>query len=1104
MPSSRCAALRLATIMPLIAAVALSPSFASAQKQARTRNAPKNQSVVAAVRGSAPDSTFLSALAWRFIGPEGNRTDAIAGVPGDPNTYYAGAASGGVWKSSDGGAHWKPIFDDQPVQSIGAIAVAPSDPDVVYVGTGEPYIRSHISVGWGMFRSTDAGRTWSRIGLENTGRISRIAIDPHDPDRVYVAALGTAYGPQPDRGVFRTTDGGKTWEKVLFVNDSTGAVDVILDPANPRTLYASTWQIEIHTWGRESGGKGSGIWKSTDGGTTWKRLTGHGLPLKPYGKATLGISPANPQRIYAQIETGDGVPWHGVPTDTGRLWRSDDAGATWKLVNSDLKPMGRTAYYSRMGVEPDNADEVYFLAADFTKTLNGGITMIDLPDSQIPRGDHHDIWIDPANGDRIAVAHDGGVGISTNRGKTWMRLQLPIAQMYHVTVDNRIPYYVYGNKQDGTSYMGPSNSKEEFFGPDAGIWRGKWRSVGGGESGFATPDTVDTNTVWSSASGTGAVGGIIVHYDIPTAIVRNVEVWPEYVAGAPAVEAKYRFIWNFPFIVSPHDHNTLYTGSQYLHRTTNGGQSWDVISPDLTRNDTSKQGISGGLTPDNIGVEYADVIYWIAESPLAKGELWVGTNDGLVQLSRDGGASWTNVTHLPGGYPVWGTVSSIEPSRFTPGTAYLTIDGHQENDRDPWVYRTTDWGKSWTLITRGLPKTPLSYAHSIHEDPARKGLLYLGTEGGIYVSFDAGDNWWPLQNNLPHAPVYGVTVQPHFHDLVIGTYGRGFWILDDLTPLYQWDASLAAKPLALLQPRDQYRFRDVAEPATELDDIVAGKNPPPGATLDFWLATAPADTAKDSVTVTIADAPGTTVRTMKVKPHAGLNRVQWDLYGEKTKEARLRADPLYADWMNIGVSGRAAPGIGRYAMLEPPGTYTVTVSLGTLHDSKTLHILKDPAAGGSEQTVAEQTAFERAVTSDIDDAVDQVNALEVVRGQLAGLIALAGKDSSFADVRSASEALRDKLVGVEQQLFQMKVTGRGQDDVRWSPKLTEKLLYLADEVGGSDYAPTEQAKQVAQLLHGQLATIKVQVSRLLKEDVMTFNDKLRGRNVHPVVTSERR
>jgi hypothetical protein len=371
------------------------------------------------------------------------------------------------------------------------------------------------------------------------------------------------------------------------------------------------------------------------------------------------------------------------------------------------------------------------------------------------------------------------------------------------------------------------------------------------------------------------------------------------------------------------------------------------------------------------------------------------------------------------------------------------------------------------------------------------------------VSFDAGDDWWPLQNNLPHAPVYGVTVQPHFHDLVIGTYGRGFWILDDLTPLYQWNASLTAKPLALLQPRDQYRFQSVTERATELDDIVAGKNPPPGATLDFWLAAAPRDTAKDSVTVAIADAQGATVRTMKVKPHAGLNRVQWDLRGERTKEARLRTNPLYADWMNVHEKGKPAPGIGRYAILQPPGTYTVTVSLGTLRDSKKLTVLEDPAAGGSEQTIAEQTALERAITSDIDVAVDQINALEVVRGQLADLVALAGKDSSFADVRTASDALRDKVVGVEQQLFQMKVTGRGQDDVRWSPKLTEKLLYLADEVGESDHAPTEQAKQVAQLLHGQLATIKAQVSRLLKEDVAAFNDKLRGRNVHPVVTSKR-
>jgi hypothetical protein len=433
----------------------------------------------------------------------------------------------------------------------------------------------------------------------------------------------------------------------------------------------------------------------------------------------------------------------------------------------------------------------------------------------------------------------------------------------------------------------------------------------------------------------------------------------------------------------------------------------------------------------------------------------------------------------------------------------MVIDGHQVNDRDPWVYRTTDWGKSWTLITRGLPKNPLSYAHAIHEDPARKGLLYLGTEGGLYVSFDGGDDWTSLQNNLPHAPVYGITVQPHFHDLVLGTYGRGFWILDDLTPLHQWDASVVSKPLALLKPRDQYRFRNIAEPFTELDDITAGQNPPTGATLNFWLQAAPKDTAKDSATVTIADAAGATVRTMKVKPHAGLNRVQWDLLSDQTKEARLRASPLYMNWFEVKQSGKAAPGLGRYAMLEPPGTYTVTVKLDNLSDSQKLTVLKDPASGGSEQTIAAQTQLVHGIMTDINDAVEQINSLEVVRGQLAGLIDLSGKDSSFADVRSSSEALRDKLVGVEQQLFQMKITGRGQDDVRWAPMLTEKLLYLAYEVGSSDHAPTDQAKQVAQLLHGQLATVKSQVAQLLKQDVTAFNDKLRGRNVHPVVTSDR-
>jgi photosystem II stability/assembly factor-like uncharacterized protein len=1084
------------------AVLALAFVFVVLPFSAHAQSRKKQLTVRAAVTREMPDTIALAALRYRYIGPEGNRTDAVAGVKGDPNTYYAGAASGGLWKTIDAGAHWDPVFDSMPVSSIGAVAVAPSDPNVVWVGTGESFIRSHISIGWGMYKSTDAGKTWAHVGLENTGRIARIAIDPSDPDRVLVAALGHAYGPQPDRGIFRTIDGGKTWQKVLFVNDSTGGVDVLLDPSNPRIVYAATWQLEIHTWGRKSGGAGSGIWKSTDGGATWKRLTGHGLPEHAFGKVGLGISAAMPQRVYAEIETGDGIPRGGVPSDSGRLFRSDDAGASWKLVNSDLQPAGRTAYYDRMGVEPDNANEAYFLASNFTKTLDGGTTMIDVPQEQVPRGDHHDIWFDPSNGDRFIVAHDGGVGITTTRGRTWNRIQLPIAQMYHVTVDNRVPYFVYGNKQDGESAMGPSNAKQEFFGRDVGIWRGEWHSVGGGESGWATPDTVDSNLVWSSASGSGSVGGIVTRFDVRTGIVHSVEVWPQSTEGTPADSVKYRFQWTFPLTISPHDHNTVYVGSQHVHVTTDGGMSWTVISPDLTRNDKSKQGISGGLTPDNIGVEYADVVFAIAESPIAKGEIWAGTNDGLVQLTRDGGKSWTNLTANIPGMPAWMTVSNIEPSRYADGTAYITVDGHQVNNRDPWVYRTTDFGKTWTLIVKGIPKSPLSYAHVIREDPVRKGLLYLGTENALYVSFDDGGEWQPLQNNLPHAPVYWLTVQPHFHDLVVATYGRGFYILDDLTPLEQWTPEITRKSVALLKPRDQYRYRSVADPFTEMDDIVAGENPPPGALLNFWLASGAKDsTTKDSATITIANSAGALVRTLKAPAKAGLNRTYWDMRSEKTTKAIMRASPLHSDWFEVKASGEDAPGISEYAILEPPGTYMVTLKYAGQQESQPLVILKDPSSGGSEQTIAAQMETQKTIVADINDAVAQVNALEIVRGQLVNLSELSVKDTSLADIKRSSDSLSAKLLPVERQLYQMLLTGRGQDAVRWPTQLTEQLLYLARSVGESDYAPTAQQKEVAQVLHDRLVKVKVQVEQLLKQDVPAFNERLRGRNVHPVITS---
>ena len=1082
-------------LLAILASFALAAASPAQNKKAKTpARAPASREY--------PDTTALTALHYRYIGPEGNRTDAVAGVKGDPNIYYAGAASGGLWKTIDAGAHWSPIFDDQPVSSIGAIAVAPSDPNVVWVGTGESFIRSHISIGNGMYRSTDAGKTWTHIGLEKTGRIARIAVDPTNPDRALVAALGHAYGPQPERGIFRTTDGGKTWERVLFVNDSTGGVDVLLDPSNARIAYAAMWQIEIHTWSRTSGGAGSSIWKTTDGGTTWTRLR-NGLPMRPFGKVGLGISPAMPERIYAEVETGDGVPRGGVPSDSGRLFRSDNAGKDWKLISSDLQPAGRTAYYDRMGVEPDNPNEAYFLAAAFTKTLDGGTTMIDLPREQIPRGDHHDIWFDPSNGDRFIVAHDGGVGITTTRGRSWNRIQLPIAQMYHVTVDNRVPYYVYGNKQDGESAMGPSNAKQEFFGTDVGIWRGLWRSVGGGESGWATPDTVDENLVWSSASGSGSVGGLVTPFDVRTNNIHQVEVWPQSTTGTPADSVKYRFQWTFPLTISPHDHNTVYVGSQFVHMTTNGGQTWTAISPDLTRNDKSKQTISGGLTPDNIGVEYGDVVFAIAESPITKGEIWAGTNDGLVQLTRDGGKSWTNVTANIPGMPAWMTVSNIEPSRYADGTAYITVDGHQANNRDPWVYRTTDFGKTWTLIVKGIPKSPLSYAHVIREDPVRKGLLYLGTENALYVSFDDGGEWQPLQNNLPHAPVYWLTVQPHFHDLVVATYGRGFYILDDLTALEQWTPDITHKAVALFKPRDQYRYRSVADPFTELDDIVAGNNPPPGAILNFWLATGAKDTTKDSVTITIASPAGAVVRTLKAPARAGLNRTFWDLKSEKTTKAIIRASPLHSDWFEVKASGEDAPGISQYAILEPPGTYTVTLKYGGEQQSQPLVILKDPSSGGSEQTIATQMETQQTLVADINDAVAQVNALEIVRGQLVDLSDLSEKDTSLTDLKHRADTLANKLLPVEQQLYQMLLTGRGQDAVRWPTQLTEQLLYLAQSVGGSDYAPTAQQKEVAQVLHNRLVKVKAQVKQLLEQEVPAFNEKLRERNVHPVITSMR-
>lgn len=1025
-------------------------------------------------------------LHWRNIGPEGNRFATAAGVVGDPLTYFVGSASGGVWKTTDGGVNWKPTFDAHPVQSIGALAVARSDRNVVWAGTGEAHIRSHISLGQGVYKSTDAGETWTLMGLEKTARIARLVIHPTNPDVVMACALGHAYGPQQERGVFRTTDGGATWTRVLFVDENTGCSDLAMDPNNPRVLFAGMWQIEIRTWGRTSGGPGSGLFKSIDGGVTWTRLRGNGLPVKPHGKVALGIAPSNSQRVYVMIETGDGLPNNGQETESGQLWRSDNGGQQWQLISRDRNVMGRAHYYSRMAVAPDDEDETYFLTASFAKSIDGGRTVNVITRGQAPGGDHHDIWIDPTDADRQIVAHDQGLSITQNRGRTWFRQRLSNAQIYHVTVDNNIPYNVLGNKQDEPTYRGPSNSRLA----GGQILRGMWHAVGGGESGWATPDPVDPNIIWSTASGSGMVGGIVVRFEEDRRMFRTVEVWPQQSNG-PADALKYRFVWDAPLTISPHDHNTVYTGSQHLHRTRNGGQSWEVMSPDLTLNDRSRMGSSGGLTPDNIGVEYAGVVYAITESPLEKGTIWIGTNDGLVQLTRDDGKSWTNLTKNIPGLPEWGSVRSIVSSKYDAATAYLTVDFHQMNNRDPFVYRTTDYGRTWKAITSGLPRNNLSYAKVIHEDPVRRGLLYLGLENGIHVSFDAGDSWLPLQTDLPAAPVSGIQVQTHFNDLVISTYGRGFWIMDDITPLQQLTGDVMNRAAHLFTPRPAYRFRFITAPSTSYDDPTRGEDPKYGASINYWLK-APAAQAPR---ITITDAQGKVVRTLTGTNVAGINRVQWDLRDEPSRAVRLRTSPLYAPYITVGPEGREAPGTAQVSVLMPPGTYTVKLSVNGTEQVRTLEVRKDPNTGGTEGDIAEQTRLANLIRDDMNRAADAVHRMESVRVQLAAL----RTSVTDGEATRAITALEEKMVALEMELVDLRLTGNGQDGVRFGSKLIGKLGYLVNGLTTNDFAATTQQVEVQGILNGQLRQHLTALESLMGTDLNALNALLRQKGVPNVV-----
>ncbi|PYO40517.1 MAG: glycosyl hydrolase [Gemmatimonadetes bacterium] len=1028
---------------------------------------------VAPARTQQPDTTLWARLRFRFVGPEGNRASAIVGEPGNPMVVYIGAASGGVWKTEDGGVQWRPVFDSEPAQAIGALAVAPSAHNVVWAGTGETFIiRSLTAIGNGVYKSTDAGRSWNHMGLDSTGRVGRIVIHPTNPDVVYACALGRAFGPAPDRGVYRTTDGGKTWTRVLFVDPNTGCADLAMDPGDPNVLFAGMWQLEIKTWNLKSGGPGSGLWVTRDGGATWKRLAGHGLPEASHavGKIAVAVAPSDPNRVYTLIEDTD-------PS----LYRSDDAGATWRLVTRNHDMAERAPYYVRFAVSPDDPDRLYFVTVRFSVSLDGGASLVRSGFGA--GGDNHDIWVDPLNADRYLIAHDGGASMTLNRGKSYTRVVLPIAQMYHVFTDTKVPYNLYGNRQDDGSYRMPSISLS------GGISEGLWQAIGGCESGFGVPDTVDNATVWS-----GCYDGGLEVYDVRTR-----------------------------HALSPHDHTHVYAGSQVVHLTTDGGASWKVISPDLTRNDTTHQQSSGGVSTDNLMTFDGANLLAIAESPLEAGVIWTGSNDGLVQVTRDGGAHWTNVSANIPKMPAWAKIVVIEPSHLDKGAAYIAVDAHELDDLTPYIYKTTDYGKTWRKITDTFPRSAFSFVHTVCEDPVRRGLLYAGTENGLFVTFDDGARWLPLQTNLPHAPVVWITVQPKFHDLVIATYGRGFYILDDVGPLEQIDAAALARRATLFPPRPAYRFRDVQGVVRAPGSAIQAQNPPYGAGLTYSLSAALADTAttpdttrrQRSPRIVILGAGGDTVRTLEATRQLGLNRVWWDLRYAAPTTPRLRTPPPGKSFVRTGTDGTRPLvawdlDLSTRGPLVPPGTYTVRLTVGDTTLSQQLTVLKDPNTTASDADVAAQVQLTATIRGEQDSVARMIDRLEWVRRQLQDLAGQVRGDSTIARDSAArrigrlADSLDRKGQSIEAALFDVHLTGAREDAFRNPTQLYERLAALQSDVAenSSDFAPTSQQVAVNDLFRQRIADASGKFADFMTKDLPAFSAELRAASLKDVIAAK--
>jgi photosystem II stability/assembly factor-like uncharacterized protein len=1124
-------ALALATAAALVAAaapLAAQPAPVSPTRGRLLGAPPPERAAPPLAPPGALDTSALAALTWREIGPyRGGRSVAVAGSRRRPNEYWMGTTGGGVFKSTDGGMNWQPVTDKFFGGTVGYIAVAESNPDVVYVGTGEYPIRGNVSHGEGVYKSTDAGKTWAFLGLKGTRQISRVRVHPTNPDVVWVAAQGAFWGPGRERGVYKSTDGGRTWKQTLFRNDSTGASDLVVDPADSNVLYAAMWQAYRTAWGMSSGGAGSSIYKSTDGGETWKELTrNRGLPAGPLGNMGLAVSPANPRRVWAQIEA-----------DSGGLFRSDDAGATWAKVNEDRKLRQRAWYYSKVFADPKDSNTVYALNVGFYRSTDGGRTFKQ--SIAVPHGDNHDMWIAPDDPQRMIEGNDGGANVSVNGGKTWTGQEFATAQFYHVTTTNEFPYRVCGAQQDNSTLCGPSRWP-------GGIGRELWVDAGGGESGYIAVDPTDPNVSFA-----GSYGGLLTRKDMRADREVQVNPWPVNPMGQSSRDLAYRFQWTFPILFSPHDPRVLYAAGNHLFRTTTGGQSWEVVSPDLTRRDPRTMGPSGGpITRDQTGVETYATIFTAAESPRARGVIWAGSDDGLVHVTRDNGRSWQNVT--PPGLGDFTRVSLIEASPHDPAAAYLAANRYQLGDLRPILFKTADYGRTWTRITSGIPDE--EFTRAVREDPVRRGLLYAATERGVWVSFDDGARWQSLRRNLPPVPVHDLVVKDG--DLVIATHGRSFHVMDDLSALRQMTPQTAAAAAHLYKPRDAHRVSWGGNSLSELRAGKQGKNPPSGAVVYYALSRPNQDVRLDFLdargrllrsftsrldSIGLADSargaqrsdsakraqaavaaaadsltrrggPATSsnptmnaaMRSGESEPAAdpeealrrgprpprvpnkvGLNQFAWDL--REPDAARFEGMILWA-------GATAGP-------VVPPGAYAVRMTVaGQPAQTQTFAVLNDPRSRATAADVAETVALQRRVLARVTEANLAVRTARNLRAQVAARRAQL-PEAQRAAFDAVARTLLAPVAAAEEEIYQVR-NQSSQDPLNYPIKLNNKLAALAGVVASADPRPTRQSYVAFDTLSRALDVQLGAMRQAMAARLPALNARLAELKLAPVVPSD--